>query len=74
RRVWRALDALGYNPPATEANFVWLPLGEKSQAFADACGAQALSVRAFAPEGVRVSIGEVEANDRLIQVATDFAE
>lgn len=74
RRVWRALDALGYNPPATEANFVWLPLGEKSQAFADACGAQALSVRAFVPEGVRVSIGEVEANDRLIQVATDFAE
>lgn len=73
-RVWQALDALGYNPPASEANFVWLPLGEKSQAFADACEARALSVRAFAPEGVRVSIGEVEANDRLIQVAIDFAE
>lgn len=73
-RVWKALDALGYQPPVTEANFVWLPLGEKAQAFADACEAQALSVRAFAPEGVRVSIGEVEANDRLIQVATDFAQ
>ena len=73
-RVWEALDQLGYQPPASEANFVWLPLGEQSQPFADACGKQALSVRAFHPEGVRVSIGEVEANDRLIQVATDFAE
>lgn len=74
RRVWQALYELGYQPPATEANFVWLPLGELAQPFADACGAKALSVRAFHPEGVRVSIGEVEANDRLIEVATDFAK
>jgi histidinol-phosphate aminotransferase len=73
-RVWQALDELGYQPPVTEANFVWLPLGELAQPFADACGEQALSVRAFHPEGVRVSIGEVEANDRLIEVATGFAE
>ena len=73
-RVWDALDQLGYQPPTTEANFVWLPLGELAQPFADACGAKALSVRAFHPEGVRVSIGEVEANDRLIEVATDFAK
>lgn len=74
QRVWRALDELGYNPPITQANFVWLPLGDQAQAFSDACAAQALSVRAFGPEGVRVSIGEVEANDRLIQVATEFAK
>ena len=73
-RVWRVLNELGYRPPDTEANFVWLPLGDQTQAFADACEAQALSVRAFVPEGVRVTVGEVEANDRLIQVATDFAE
>ena len=72
-RVWQAFHELGYNPPPTEANFVWLPLGEHSQAFSDACDAQALSVRAFHPEGVRVSVGEVEANDRVIQVATEFA-
>ena len=73
-RVWEALDELGYAPPASQANFVWLPLGDLAQPFADACGEQALSVRAFHPEGVRVSIGEVEANDRLIEVATAFAE
>ena len=73
-RVWQALEELGYQPPATQANFVWLPIGELAQQFADACGEQALSVRAFHPEGVRVSIGEVEANDRLLEVATAFAE
>lgn len=73
-RVWQALRELGYQPPATEANFVWLPLGGLAQPFADACGEQALSVRAFHPEGVRASIGEIEANNRLIQVATTFAE
>ena len=72
-RVWQAFHELGYNPPVSEANFVWLPLGELAQAFSEACDAQALSVRAFHPEGVRVSVGEVEANDRVIQVATDFA-
>jgi len=74
QRVWEALDNLGYQPPNTQANFVWLPLGELAQPFADVCGEQALSVRAFHPEGVRVSIGEVEANNRLIEVATAFAE
>ncbi len=73
-KVWQAFHDLGYNPPVTEANFVWLPLGELSQAFSDACDAQALSVRAFHPEGVRVSIGEVEANDRVLKIATDFAK
>src|SRR5699024_327755 len=74
RRVWEALDALGYNPPQTESNFVWLPLGDKAQAFAAACEARAVSVRAIAPVGFRVSIGVVVANARLIQVAEDFAD
>ena len=73
-RVRGALLEMGYTVPDSQANFVWLPLGELAQPFADACGEQALSVRAFHPEGVRVSIGEVEANDRLIEVATAFAE
>ncbi|TFI15779.1 aminotransferase, partial [Micrococcus endophyticus] len=40
--------------------------------FAAAAQAKALSVRAFAGEGVRVSIGEQEANDRFLEVARDF--
>src|SRR3954466_12537202 len=32
-----ALLASGYDVPPSEANFVWLPLGERSLAFAEAC-------------------------------------
>ena len=71
-RVAAALAEAGWDLPSSQANFVWMPLGERTQAFAEAAQAQALSVRAFAGEGVRVSIGEKEANDRFLEVARDF--
>ena len=71
-RVAAALAEAGGDLPSSQANFVWMPLGERTQAFAEAAQAQALSVRAFAGEGVRVSIGEKEANDRFLEVARDF--
>ena len=72
-RVVAALKDAGYCFPRTFANFVWLPLGEKTPEFVQAAAAQALSVRAFGTEGVRVSIGEDEANDRMIVLARSFA-
>ena len=71
-RVVAALTEAGWDIPETHANFVWLPLGEQAVDFAARAGEQALSVRAFAGEGVRVSIGEVEANDRFIALARDY--
>lgn len=73
-RVAAGLKALGWKIPDTQGNFVWLPLGARAQEFADFAGQQALSVRAFAGEGVRVSIGEVEANTRFLQVCAAYAE
>lgn len=71
-KVVAGLQELGYWVPETRANFVWLPLGEHSAAFAQHAEAHALSVRAFAGEGVRVSIGEDQANARLLTIAADF--
>lgn len=71
-RVVAALAEAGWDVPETHANFVWLPLGERAAEFAAAAGEKALSVRAFAGEGVRVSIGEREANDRFLEVARAF--
>ena len=71
-RVVATLAEAGWDVPETHANFVWLPLGERAAEFAAAAGEQALSVRAFAGEGVRVSIGEREANDRFLEVARAF--
>lgn len=73
-RVTARLRELGYEFPGTYANFVWLPLGERTGEFVDLMNRNALSVRAFGSEGVRVSIGEVEANDRFLSLCELFAQ
>lgn len=73
-RVTARLRELGYEFPGTYANFVWLPLGERTGEFVDLMNRNALSVRAFGSEGVRVSIGEIEANDRFLSLCELFAQ
>ena len=71
-RVREALLADGWTVPPTEANFVWLRLGEHTPAFAAACAEVGIAVRPFAAEGARVSIGDTEANDTFLAVARAF--
>ena len=47
-RVREALRAEGWTVPATEANFVWLRLGDQTTAFAQSCDAAAISIRPYA--------------------------
>jgi histidinol-phosphate aminotransferase len=68
-RVYDALREQGWAVPETQANFVWLPLGEDALDFAAVCQEAGLVVRPFPGEGARCSIGETEANDRLVEVA-----
>ncbi len=68
-RVAAALRDAGYDVPESQANFVWLPLGEGSAGFAAACAEAGILVRPFAGEGVRVTIGLDTENDRLLEVA-----
>ena len=71
-RVTTRLRELGYDFPSTYANFVWLSLGECTGEFVQLMAEHALSVRAFGTEGVRVSMGEVEANDRFLSLCEVF--
>ncbi|RIQ31171.1 histidinol-phosphate transaminase [Jiangella rhizosphaerae] len=71
-RVHDALAAQGWEIPHTEANFVWLALGEQTLDFARFCEDAGLVVRPFAGEGCRVTIAEPEANDRLIRLAGEW--
>jgi histidinol-phosphate aminotransferase len=71
-RVREALLADGWAVPPTEANFVWLRLGEQTMEFAAACDRAGISVRPFAGEGARVSIGTPEANDAFLATASAF--
>ncbi|MCI0687186.1 MAG: pyridoxal phosphate-dependent aminotransferase [Sporichthyaceae bacterium] len=72
-RVATALTDQGWPLPHSEANFVWLRLGERTDMFASACENAGVVVRGFSGEGCRVSIGEAEANDIFLQVAAEFA-
>ena len=67
-----ALVAQGWTPNETQANFVWLPLGERTSDFAAACAEAGVVVRPFAGEGVRVTIGETEGNDLFLETAERF--
>ncbi|MFC9430045.1 histidinol-phosphate transaminase [Streptomyces sp. NPDC056987] len=71
-RVYEGLVGQGWTVPVTQANFVWLRLGERTSAFAAACEAAGVVVRPFAGEGVRITIGEHEANDLFLRTAGAF--
>lgn len=63
---------LGWSVPEAQGNFFWLPLGDRTEAFVAACAAKRLSVRGFPGEGVRVTVAEPAANQRMLEVLTDF--
>lgn len=71
-RVVAALRQAGYELPPTQANFVWLPLGDRTTDFTEQAADARLVVRPFAGEGVRVTIGAVEENDALLHFARDW--
>ncbi|MFC9694602.1 histidinol-phosphate transaminase [Kribbella sp. NPDC056951] len=68
-RVVETLQASGWRVPDTQTNFVWLDLGEATVEFTAAVQAVGVSIRPFPGDGVRVSIGEREANDLFLEVA-----
>ncbi len=68
-RVTEALRKLSLDVPTSQANFVWLPLGDRAAAFGAACESRGVIVRAFQPDGVRVTIGTPEENDAFLAAA-----
>ena len=66
--------SMGYAVPPTQANFVWLALGERTADWAAGCAEQRVIVRPFAGEGVRVTIGTPDENDQFLDAARALAE
>ncbi len=58
---------------ATEANFVWLPLGERSRALGALCAEAGVSTRVFDGEGLRISLGDAGLPEALSGVLARFA-
>lgn len=75
-RVTAALREAGFEVPTSHGNFVWLPLREKSAAFAEHCMAAGVIVRPFndATGGVRVTISTADENDVFLSAARSFPQ
>ena len=71
-RVVQGLHDVGWDVPGPQGNFVWFELGARTADFAAAADDLGIVVRPFAGEGARVSIGEPEANDRIVELARTF--
>jgi histidinol-phosphate aminotransferase len=63
---------MGYEVPESQANFVWLPLGERTAAFNEHCVDQKVIIRAFTGEGARATIGLPAENDAFLAAARTF--
>ncbi|MEU3273952.1 histidinol-phosphate transaminase [Saccharomonospora sp. NPDC006951] len=71
-RVRTALVEAGFEVPETHANFVWLPLGERTVAFAEHALDRKVVVRPFAGDGVRVTVSTPDENDLFLEAARTF--
>ncbi|BBX41180.1 pyridoxal phosphate-dependent aminotransferase [Mycobacterium simiae] len=71
-RVSARLREVGFTLPPSQANFVWLPLGPRTQNFVTRAADAGIVVRPYGDDGVRVSIGAPEENDVLLEFAGNW--
>lgn len=73
-RVEVELAAAGWTFPNHQANFVWLALGEQTDRVTVELERRGVVVRPFSGEGIRVTIGTPEENDRFLAALAAVAE
>ena len=59
--------------PDPQGNFVWLPIGGRTDSVAHALEQRGVVVCPFSGEGIRVTIGTPEENDRFLATYPDVA-
>ena len=71
-RVSAELRDAGFSFPPSQANFVWLPLAERTLDFVEQAANARVLVRPYGEDGVRVTIGAPQENDALLRFARDW--
>ncbi|MEU7435762.1 histidinol-phosphate transaminase [Streptomyces sioyaensis] len=71
-RMEGALIEQGWPVSRSQANFLWLPLRERSAEFTGVCARAGIGVRVLAEDGVRVTVGARESNDLFLATAANF--
>ena len=74
----KGLRELGLEVPDTQANFVWLPAGGRTRAWAETFADAGVMVRPYASDsafdGLRVTVGEPAANELVLDIAAGLPE
>ena len=70
-RVVAALTAAGHAFPQPQANFVWLPFGDRTDEVHLGLEQRGVVTRPFPGEGIRVTIGSAEENDRFLSTLAE---
>jgi histidinol-phosphate aminotransferase len=70
-RLTAGLRERGLDVADSQANFVWLPVGEQAAGLAAALEARAVITRPFAGEGIRVTVGTPEEDDVFLAALDD---
>ncbi|WP_040509876.1 pyridoxal phosphate-dependent aminotransferase [Gordonia soli] len=73
-RVTARLRQLGYPVPDSQANFVWLALGERATDFAALSTEAGVVIRPFAGDGVRVTVTNPAENDVFLAFAERWSQ
>jgi histidinol-phosphate aminotransferase len=73
-RLTAGLRERGFDVPDSQANFVWLPTGERTAELAAALESRGVITRPFAAEGVRVTVGAPDEDDALLAALDDIAD
>jgi histidinol-phosphate aminotransferase len=73
-RLADGLRQAGWNVPEAQGNFVWLPAGAETAAFAAAFEEAGLIVRPFAGDGIRISVGEEESVEKVLGIAASVVK
>ena len=72
-RMVAALAADGWELPDTQANFLWLPLGDRTDKVCIALERQGVVVRPFSGAGIRVTVGTPAQNNRFLASLAEVA-
>ncbi|SDG52530.1 histidinol-phosphate transaminase [Microbacterium pygmaeum] len=73
-RALSGLRAAGWQVPDAQGNFLWLPTGAETLALAARFEEAGLIVRPFAGDGIRISIGEEDAVEKVLAIAASVVE
>jgi histidinol-phosphate aminotransferase len=73
-RVRDGLRAAGWDIPEPQGNFVWLAAGDDTARAAEVLERHGIVARVFAPDGIRVTIGEEASVDPLLRSAAEVVE